>query len=90
MKPQISYIYSLKKLNFGLAYRIMHKKKQRQSWLNMNKINNALKWCAQLAKENVSAEVLSAQACQQLIISLTSCSTLKTQSYKVLSALIPS
>lgn len=56
----------------------------------MNKINNAWKWHAQLAKENVSVEVLSARACQQLIISLRSCSALKTRSYKVLSALIPS
>lgn len=55
-------------------------KKQRQSWLNMKKVNNAWKLHSQLAKENVSTEVLSAWACQQLIITLRSCSTLKTQS----------
>lgn len=67
----------------------MHRQKQRQSWLSTKQVNSIWKLRAQLAKQNVSEDVLSAQACQQLIISLRSCSTLKSKSCKVLSALIP-
>lgn len=67
----------------------MHKQEQRQNWLNTNQVTNVWEVRAQLAKETVSEDLLSGKACQQLIISLRSCSTLKTQSCKVLSALIP-
>lgn len=54
----------------------------------MNQVTNIWKLPAQLEKENISEDVLSAQACQQSIISLRVCSTLKTQCCKVPSALI--
>lgn len=41
----------------------MHKQEQRQNWLNTNQVTNIWKVRAQLAKENVSEDLLSAKAC---------------------------